>query len=351
MIKFLFILSFTFAAMLGSIHTLAQLSMPEPNWSLAMARSAAGSIETRAELKPLFQLAREGKDEQLLQELANIEKRSDWPLPAREYVLHRFASGLGDLQAWTVGPGVFEYLESYQAQTLVPHGDHASAGVPLFNIRSAAMGSANAWRRESAAARAKTLLEQDRQSWLDAYRTATVTQRRGFEDALNTADRDQLLELGRLSLQAVSQDPSLAAVAAQSALLRSDPVLFRQAISAGRGPGLARVLRTASTTFSDTENLAVLEYSIKHAPPGNAALAIAVLAPARLDQPEMAELMFWTLERQKLGSAAALVLSASTDPEIHKRLARMAVQENTLASKRAALAIGHLQADRPGDER
>jgi hypothetical protein len=139
LIKNLFTLSFTLIAMLGSIQIKAQPSMPEPNWSLAMARSAAGSIEVQTALKPLFQLAREGKDELLLQELANIEKRSDWPLPAREYVLHRFASGLGDLQAWTVGPGVLEYLESYQAQTLVPHGDHARAGVPLFNIRSAAI--------------------------------------------------------------------------------------------------------------------------------------------------------------------------------------------------------------------
>ena len=316
-----------------------------------MARSAAESIEVPTALKPLFQLAREGKDELLLQELAKIEKRSDWPLPAREYVLHRFASGLGDLQAWTVGPRVIEYLERYQAQTLVPHGDHAGAGVPLFNIRSAATGSANAWRRESAATRARTLLEQDRQSWLDAWRTATLSQRRGFEDALSSADRGQLLELGNLSLQAIAQDPSLAAVTAQSALLLSDPVLFRQAIAAGRGPGLARVLRTASTTFNDAENLALLEYSVKRAPAGNAALAIAILAPARLDQPEMAELMFRTLERQKLGSAAALVLSASTDPEIHKRLARVADQENTLASKRAALAIGRLKAERAGDER
>jgi ATP phosphoribosyltransferase regulatory subunit HisZ len=127
--------------------------------------------------------------------------------------------------------------------------------------------------------------------------------------------------------------------------------LFQKAIVTGRVPGLAEVLRTASKTFSDAENLAVLEYSIKRAPLGNAALAIAVLAPARLDQQEMADLMFRTLDRRKLGSAAALVLSSSTDPEIHDRLSRVADRNGTLASKRAALAIGNLQAEPAGDER
>jgi hypothetical protein len=316
-----------------------------------MARSAANSIDVETALKPLFELAREGKDQKLLQRLMEIEKNSDWPVPAREQVLQAFAAGLGDLQPWTVGPNVIEYLVNYPPQTLVPHDDHDHFGVPLYSIRSAASGSANQWRREVAGTRAKSLFDQDGRSWLDAYLTATPVQRRGFEDALGSAEREHLLELGRLSLQAVSQDPSLAVVAAQSGLLLTDPVLFQKAIVTGRVPGLAEALRTASKTFSDAENLAVLEYSIKRAPLGNAALAIAVLAPARLDQQEMADLMFRTLDRRKLGSAAALVLSRSTDPEIHDRLSRAADRNGTLASKRAALAIGNLQAEHAGNER
>ena len=47
-----------------------------------MALEAAGSIDTQTELKPLFQLAREGKDEQLLLALLAVEQRSDWPRSA-----------------------------------------------------------------------------------------------------------------------------------------------------------------------------------------------------------------------------------------------------------------------------
>jgi hypothetical protein len=351
MIKFLFILSFTLIALLGSFHTGAQAAMPEPNRSLAMARSAANRIDVQAALKPLFQLAREGKEEQLLRELSEIGQHGNWPVPARERVLHAFATGLADLRAWTVGPVVFDYLENYQPQTLVPHDDHPTAGVPLFNIRSAVMGSANEWRRRSAAATAKQLLARDEQAWLDGWLTASPSRRKGFEDTLSSASRNQLLELGRLSLQGVSQHPSLTTVAARSGLLLSDPVLFRRAIAAGRSPGLAQALRMAVTVFSDRENLALLEFSIREAPAGNAALAMAVLAPGMLDQPGTADLMFQTLDSRKLGSAAALVLSASQDPEIHDRLARMAAAEKTLASKRAALAMGNVQSGAGGDQR
>jgi hypothetical protein len=335
--------------LLASPSATAQQPMPGPNWSLAMAREAAGQVDTQATLKPLFQLAREGKDKQLLQELAEIENRSDWPVPAREHVLHAFASGLGDLQAWAVGQSVIDLLASHQPQTLVPHGDHPEVGMPLFNIEAAAVGSANEWRRQSAAARAKKLLDQHAQAWLDAYLAGTPTQRRGYMDGLESASRNQLLELGELSLKSNSKDRSLAAIAAQSGLLLSDPNMFQRAISANPGPGLAVALRKASSTFSDSENLALIEYTIEQAPPGSAALAIALLAPARLDQPEVAELMFEVLGDRKLGSAAALVLATSKYPEIHQRLALLADEKNTLASKRAALAVSSSQAELAGD--
>jgi hypothetical protein len=344
-----FALIFSSIMLLAGFSASAQQPIPEPNWSLAMAREAASQVDAQAALKPLFQLAREGNDEQLLQELAEIEHRSDWPVPAREHVLHAFASGLGDLQAWTISQGVIDVLTSYQPQTLVPLGDHPEVGMPLFNIEAAAVGSANEWRRRSAAASAKSLLDQHAQVWLYAYLAGTPEQRRGYRDGLDSASRDQLLELGELSLKSISKDRSLAAIAAQSALLLSDPGMFQRAISANPGPGLAAVLGKASTTFSDSENLALLEYSIERAPPGNAALAIALLAPTRLDQAEMAELMFKVLDDRKLGSAAAMVLSRSKHPEVHRRLALLAAEKNTLASKRAALAVSNRQAELAGD--
>ena len=343
--KYIFTLIFSSITLLAGFSVSAQQLMPEPNWSLAMAREAASQVDTQAALKPLFQLAREGNDEKLLQELAEIEHRSDWPVPAREHVLHAFASSLGDLQAWTISQSVIDVLASYQAKTLIPHHDHPEIGMPLFNIEAAALGSVNEWRRRTAAAGAKTLLDQQAQVWLDAYLAGSPAQRRGYVDGLDSASKDQLLELGELSLKSISKDRSLTAVAAQSGLLLSDPDMFRRAISANTGPGLAEALRKASTTFSDSENLALLEQLVEKAPLSNAALAIALLAPARLDQAKMAKLMFEVLDDRKLGSAAALVLSKSKHPEIHQRLALLAAEKNTLASKRAALAVSNLPAE------
>ena len=133
-------------------------------------------------------------------------------------------------------------------------------------------------------------------------------------------------------------------VAARAGLLLSDPEMFQLALENGRGPGLAQALRAAADEFSDNDKLELLQVSILRAPPGNAALAIALLTPAMLDHPDAAELMFRTLENRELGSSAALVLSKSKDPGIQKRLAITASAKGSLASQRAALAIGQLQA-------
>jgi hypothetical protein len=50
-----------------------------------------------AELRPLFERARAGRDDELLQRLQRIAGNESWPQPARERILHAFALGLGDL--------------------------------------------------------------------------------------------------------------------------------------------------------------------------------------------------------------------------------------------------------------
>ena len=77
MIKFVTSLVFSATLLLTGLLLAAQESMPEPNWSLSKARAAALQVDTQAALKPLFRLAREGNDAQLLQALSEIEQRSD----------------------------------------------------------------------------------------------------------------------------------------------------------------------------------------------------------------------------------------------------------------------------------
>lgn len=304
-----------------------------------MARAAMDQIDSQAELKSLFQLAREGDNSQLLQSLDTIESHDDWPVPAREHILHAFATGLGDLPAGSVNSEVIDYLVRYEPRTIVPHSDHARIGVPLYNIRAATMGSLNEWRRQSAFKRSRQLLALGSEAWLDAYQSAGPQQKKGFRDALETLSGEQLNELGQLSLQLSRNDASLVSIAAWSGLLRSDPALFREALVSTRGPELTHLIKAASTGFSDPENYELLSHLILHAPPGTAALAIAVLAPARLDQHDFTELMFDTLSDQGLGAAAALVLASGTSPDIQQRLKDMAARKDSLASSRAALAM------------
>lgn len=73
----------------------AQPDLPKPNWSRAMALQAVAQVNVRPALRTLFQLAREGSDEELIQALAGIDNNRAWPGPAREYILHSFAAGLG----------------------------------------------------------------------------------------------------------------------------------------------------------------------------------------------------------------------------------------------------------------
>ena len=339
MIKSTYILIFTLLASLPSIPLEAQSDIAKPNWSRPMALEAAGSIDTQTALKPLFQLARKGKDEQLLLALQAIEQRSDWPLPAREYLAHAFAVGLGDLPARAAGTKVLDYLLNYEPRTLVPHDDHEIYGVPLFNVRAATAGTRADWERRSAAVEAESLLEVDSQAWLDAWVEANPSRRKGYTDALEYASPDRLSKLGALSMQQAARNSSLAEIAARTGLMLGDLPLFSQAVSAGSGPWIVQAFREASEKFGDDENFFLLQYSMERASPGTAALAMAELAPDRLDQHAVTDLMFKSLDNPKLGAAAALVLSQSRDPRVRERLESVAAGDNKLASQRAGIAI------------
>jgi len=179
--------------------------MPQPNWTRSQAFEAVLGSDSQAVLRPLFQLAREGNETALITELQAIEANEALALPAREYILHTFASGLGDLPAATVGPEVINHLSAYQPRTLVPHDDHEFAGIPLFNIPAAAAGSANLWARDKGWIMARQLFSQGSQTWIDAYLAAGAAERKGFVDALDAADDTQLHELGNLALEILSR--------------------------------------------------------------------------------------------------------------------------------------------------
>lgn len=318
---------------------LADSGFPAPNWTVQEARASAALIDTPAAVRPLFELARAGRDDALLESLAEVATRAAWTQPAREHVLYTFAAGLADLAPGTVGTKVTDWLLAYESRTLVPHDDHPAAGVPLYRVSAAAGGSINAWERQTAAADSARLLQRGAPDWLDAYRAAGPARRMGLMDALDQAEPEPLSRLADAALERLPAEPGLTPVAARAGVLLGEPAILGQAVAVGGGPGLAPELRSAARAFDELERADVLRHAVKNAPPANAALAIAELAPGLLHQPEVTELLFVKLGDADIGSAAALALSASKSPQVRDRLNELARGGAGLEARRAAIAV------------
>jgi hypothetical protein len=323
----------------------------QPNWSKHEALQAAGEVDLVAELKPLFERARAGEDADLRERLEAVAADQRWPLPARERLLHAFALGLGDLPPGAAGPESLAYLLDYRPQTLVPHEDHASAGIPLFNIPAAASGSMNLWRRQIAYDTSRAMLAQSAESWVAAWLAADPASRRGFLDALELAPEARLREVAALALRDLPQRPELTPVAARSAAILPAPDLLGDTLVLGKGPELATALRLAADTLDETERAGLLRRLVAEAPASNAALAIAELAPGLLHEPAVAGLLFDRLGDPALGASAALALAGSRQPAVRERLAELAQRDDDAPSRRAAAALATAQRSDGGDPR
>jgi len=329
-----------------SLALSGQTAMPEPNWDRSLALRTIHKADAQATLKPLFQMARAGSNSELLDALSLIVQDPGMPAPTKDYMVFSFTLGLSDLDANSVSPKVLDFLSTYQSRTLVAHDDHPQMVVPLFNIRAAAAGVQNNWDRQQAATRATSLLQDHPDQWISSYLAAGQAGRRGFVDALDFAPAGQLRTLGWSALALLDEKPELTLVTARAAINSGDFDLLQQSISRGEGPGLSRVLENASRKLSAEENINLLEHSLQLGSDTKAALAIAQLAPALLDEPAVRKILFSTLADRNLGAASAMVLGASSNPEIQAQLGEIASKKEGLARQRAELAISTSQADR-----
>lgn len=262
----------------------ADNALPQANWNRHAAIEASSLAETRTSLETLFELAREGHSEELMHAVRSIEEDAGWTDPAREKVLHNLALALGDFDPGTIGPEVLQFLVERRSRTLVPHEEYPEMGVPLFNIRAAASGSLAEWERHD--------------NRLQVEKTARKT-------AVPFPDADD----------------------------------FVRSISVGGGAGTAALVRSARGVFDPAE----LEFIVATAPTLNdmatASLVLAELSPGILDRPDTIDLLFGLLEHRELGATAALVLSNSRNEAVFERLAALASSGESLAAKRAILAL------------
>lgn len=322
-----------------SFSLYGQLPAQESNWDRISALEVVRNSDTSDNLKHLFQLARAGKNTELLQSLSEIGQDSGLPAPVRDYLAFSFTLGLSDLEPDAVNSGVLDYLSNYRARTLVTHYDHPEMTTPLFNVRAAAAGVRNQWARKHAFIRAENLNPDAPNQWIEAYLNADPAERRGFVDTLDFALPGQLHDLGSSALALLDEHPELTLVATRASLNSGDINLLQQSISRGKGPALSKVLKAAAIELNAEDAIGLLDHCLRYCSDTSAALAIAHLAPAQLHESKIREMLFDTLGNRDLGAAAALVLGGSKDPQIHSRLGEIASNKDSLTTKRAKLAV------------
>jgi hypothetical protein len=316
-----------------------QTSAPEPNWDRAAAFQVIRETDTQHILKSLYQLTRSGSEQQLLNSLSTIDQDPGIPGPAKDYLMYKFALGLSDLDAGSVDHQVLDFLSRFEAHTFVPHDEHPAMAIPLFNIRAAASGARNRWSRQKASLLAENLLQESPERWLMSYLAASAVERRGFADALKFASAGQLITLGWTALESLQEKPELTLIAARAGMDSGDLELLQQSILQGGGPDLPGMLKAASSKLSSVESIDLLRHSMQFGSESKAALAIAQLAPGQLDEPAVRDMLFDLLADRELGASAALVLSASLEPEIQDRLRQIATEKDGLAAHRARAAL------------
>jgi hypothetical protein len=332
----------------------AQVDFPAPNWSASAAQVAAARADANTVLGSLFEQARLGREPDLLAQLKAVAANEGLPVPARERILFDFAQGLAELAPGAVGPEVLLYLQSYEPRTLIPHPDNDRIGTPLFNVRAAAAGSLNAWRRQAGYATGRTLLATAAPDpagrFLAEFDRASGPGQLGLADALPLASLQQLSDIAARSLAAVTQRPELSPVAVRSALLLGDLAPLQHALAAAGGGQLAGLMAEAGEQLDEPDRIDLLFGLLGSAEPANAALAVGTLAPQLLHRPEVQDRMLALLGDVALGSAAVLVLSESVRSDLHDRLRELAAGDG-LAAQRAALALSVAATNSPGGGR
>ncbi|NIP17236.1 MAG: hypothetical protein GWM87_03060, partial [Xanthomonadales bacterium] len=161
------------------------------NWDRGEAVRVAAQTDTFATREALRQLALAGDGKELLDLLQSTSTRPDWPLPARENVLHDFAESLRGMPPGSVSPEVMGFLGDYRSQVLIARAEHPVTGVAMYNIRSVAHGVQHTWDRQEAAFEGAALLGRDPLALVGRFDSAGPAARQGYLDALDTATPGQ----------------------------------------------------------------------------------------------------------------------------------------------------------------
>ncbi len=268
-----------------------------------------------------------------LDKLAELETRSDWPLPVREAALYRFTRSLARLPRDAVAGEVMQYLRRYQARTLVPHEEQPDAYVPLFNIRSAASGVENGWSRMEATAKAVQLFESNPAALIDSYlQTSSNPQRSGYLDAVQLAQLNDVIAVQDNALQRLADEPTLTSLVAATSTITNDHQAMQAVLIKGHGAGLTQAFIQFGQRLDDEELANLLNLAVQQAPATNASLAIAAWWPRLRHDAPTRDLLISLLDDSELGSSAVLALSQSPNVQTIKLL-----QDTAMSDAKAAV--------------
>jgi hypothetical protein len=318
----------------------AAAELYEPNWDRESATHAARSVDTDPLTNDLLTLTLSGQPNEVIDLLNTTATRQDWPAPARERAVHQYTRELARLPSDAVSRKVMDYLTNWQVQTLIPHDDHPQSALPMYNIRGAAQGVENSWRRQEAALEARALMASNPRGLVDAYVLEShPAARRGYIEALGQASKVQLNGVGRSAAGRIKQHPELTGLGGQAALMAGDLDLLEQVFIHGQGAALGHLMRASAKTLPAADNAALLAATLGDGPALNASIAIAELTGSASAEPGTEVLLLDHLENPELGGAVALALSRHASTDTLKLLHDLANDGEGLAAQRARLAL------------
>ena len=309
------------------------------HWDRSSAVAAVRSVEIDPVVNEIGDISSLSDATATLSKLNDLESRGDWPLPAREAAIYKFTRSLASLPRDAVAIEVIQHLQQYQARVLVPHEDHGTVSTPLFNVRGAAAGIENGWRRTEWASAAAALIDANPAAMVSEYLDSSGhNQRSGILDALQLADLADVKTVQKTALEQLTESPELTAVIAVTVPITSDGFATRQLLINSHGAGLSSVLEQLDSQLDVTETADLLLFAVEHAPAGNAALAIAAWWPRLSHTSATRDLMLGLLADPSLGANAALALAQGPDLQTIKALQDIA-NGDSIAAKRARMAL------------
>lgn len=312
-----------------------------PNWDPQLAAEIARQYDTAGAASELNRLLYAADAGQVLRALKDLERRADWPVPAREAALAAFTESLRGVPRDTVPEAVLDHLKAYRARILVPHHDRADIGEPMFRIGAQVHGVENGWAYDEAALRGGRLAARGPMEFIGAWRRAdSLAKRNGLLDGLRVASPESVAAVHQQAMMALTTEPAIAPLAARSALATGDVDALQLIILQGDSVMLPPTLRQAAAQLHAQEAANIFLDLLDAAPAPRVALVLGAWAPMLIESPEVEARLLTLLDHPELGSAAALTLSKQPSDAALEALDRISRQdENWLAADRAWMAL------------